>query len=145
RMHYYLAEREAEAAWPGSRAILLDQDGHIGEGSTANVVAFFAERGLVTPRRTKVLPGVSQQALFELAAPLGIAQSEADLLPAELARADEIFFTSTSSCLLPVTQLDRRPVGTGKPGKVFRQLLTAWSRQVGVDIADQARQFADRE
>ena len=144
RLHYYLADRQAQAASPGARAILLDQDGFVGEGTTANVVAYFADRGLVTPPRHKVLPGVSQQVLFELAASLGIAHSEDDLRPAELAQADEVFFTSSSSCLLPITQLDGQALGTGKPGTIFQRLVDAWSELAGVAIVAQARQFARR-
>ena len=139
RMHYYLADREAEAKRPGARAILLDQEGFVGEGSTANVVAYFAGRGLVTPRRSKVLPGVTQQVLFEVADRLGIACSEGDLLPAELAAADEVFFTSTSICLLPVVRLDGSAVGRGVPGEMYEKLLGGWSELVGVDIAQQAQ------
>ena len=144
RMHYYLADREAEARQPGARAILLDQDGFVGEGSTANVVAYFADRGLVTPLRSKVLPGVSQEVLYELADSLGVAHCEADLLPAELAKADEIFFTSTSVCLLAVVELDGKKVGNGKPGEMYGRLLLAWSELVGIDIARQSEQFCDR-
>ncbi len=141
RMHYYLADR---AAAPAAQAILLDQDGFVGEGSTANVVASYHDRGLVTPRRTKVLPGVSQQVLYELAAAQGIAHLEDDITPDQLAAAEEIFFTSTSICLQPVTQLNNRPVGSGQPGPRYRQLLAAWSARVGVDISGQAQQFAQR-
>ncbi len=141
RMHYYLADREAESRQPGSRAILLDQDGFVGEGTTANVVAYFADRGLVTPPRSKVLPGVSQEVLYELAESIGVAHCEADLLPAELAAADEIFFTSTSVCLLPVVQLDGQKVGNGQPGEMYMRLLLAWSELVGVDIARQALEY----
>jgi len=140
RMHYFLADREAEAKQPEARAILLDQEGFVGEGSTANLVAYFAERGLVTPLRSKVLPGVSQQVLFELADRLGIACSEADLLPSELAAAEELYFTSTSSCLLPAVRLDGAAIGDGVPGEMFRRLLGAWSELVGVDIAQQAQE-----
>ncbi len=145
RMHYYLADREAETRQPGARAILLDQDGFVGEGSTANVVAYFADRGLVTPRRSKVLPGVSQEVLYELADSLGVAHCEADLLPAELVKADEIFFTSTSVCLLPVVELDGKKVGNGKPGDLYMRLLLAWSELIGVDIGQQAQQFSCRD
>ena len=145
RMHYYLADREAEARQPGARAILLDQDGFVGEGSTANVVAYFADRGLVTPLRTKVLPGVSQEVLYELADSLGVAHCEADLLPEELAKADEIFFTSTSVCLLAVVQLDGEEVGPGKPGEMYGRLLLAWSKLVGVDIEKQALKYSQRD
>ena len=139
RMHYYLADREAEAKQPGARAILLDQDGFVGEGSTANVVAYFTDRGLVTPLRSKVLPGVTQEVLFELADSLDISHSEADILPTDLAHADEIYFTSTSVCMLPVVSLDGSKVGAGKPGRVYHELLQAWSKQVGLDIIEQAK------
>ncbi len=144
RMHYYLAERQAQLDGPDSRAILLDQEGYVGEGSTANVIGYFAQRGLVTPCRDKVLPGVSQQVVFELAKSLGIAHQEQDLLPAELAAADEILFTSTSICLLPVVRLNALSIGSGQPGKIFQRLLGAWSEQVGLDIAAQAQKFAIR-
>jgi branched-subunit amino acid aminotransferase/4-amino-4-deoxychorismate lyase len=144
RMHYYLADREAAGQEPESRALLLDQDGFVGEASTANAVCYFRDRGLVTPRLTKVLPGISQEVLFELAGELGVAHAEDDLTPARLLAADEIFLTSTSVCLLPVVRVDGRPIGAGKPGPVFRQFLTAWTRYVGVDIVEQARQFAVR-
>ncbi len=144
RMHYYLADRQAETRQPGARAILLDQDNFVGEGSTANVVAYFADRGLVTPRRSKVLPGVTQEVLYELADSLDIPHGEADLLPEEFAEADEIFFTSTSICLLPVVRLDGKPVGSGKPGPIYHRLMAAWSESVGIDIVQQALRFRVR-
>lgn len=144
RLHYYLADREARAINPSARGILLDQEGFVGEGSTANVVAYFADRGLVTPFRSKVLPGVSQQVLFEIADALGIPHMEADILPEELLGADEVYFTSTSVCLLPVTQINESMIGDGKPGPIFEQLIQAWSGLVGVEIVSQAQKFADR-
>ena len=144
RMHYYLADCEARRRAPGTRALLLDQQGFIGEASTANVVAYFPKRGLVTPRLDAVLPGISQEVLFELAEKRGLKRTEADLTPQEFAAAEEIFLTSTSICLLPVVRLDGLPVGAGVPGGVYRDLLADWSRAVGVEIAEQARNFASR-
>jgi branched-chain amino acid aminotransferase len=144
RMHYYLADREAARQSPHARAILLDQDGYIGEGSTANVIAYFKDRGLVTPKIEKVLHGVSQEVIFDLAHSLGIAHDEQDMQPADLLQADEVFFASTSICLLPVVRIDGLPIGTGQPGPIFQKLLTAWSEQVGIDIAAQAQKFAVR-
>jgi branched-subunit amino acid aminotransferase/4-amino-4-deoxychorismate lyase len=144
RMHYYLADREAARCAPRAQAILRDQEGFVCEGSTANVIAYFPERGLVTPYLAKVLPGVSQQVVFELARELGIPHLEGDFTPEEFATADEIYFTSTSICLLPVVKLEGLPVGTGMPGGIYRRLVAAWSERVGVDIAAQAQKFAVR-
>jgi D-alanine transaminase/branched-chain amino acid aminotransferase len=44
-----------------------------------------------------------------------------------------------------VIECDGRPIGSGKPGSQYRKLLKAWSESVGVDIACQAHQFADRQ
>ncbi len=144
RMHYYLADQEAARRRPGARALLLDQRGFLGEASTANVIAYFKDRGLVTPRLDGVLPGISQQFLFEIADELGIPHREADILPAELAAADEAFLTSTSICIQPVVRQDGKPIADGQPGPTYRQLLNAWSESVGVDVAAQAKLFASR-
>jgi branched-subunit amino acid aminotransferase/4-amino-4-deoxychorismate lyase len=144
RMHYYLADREAARRYPGSRALLLDQCGYIGEASTANVVCYFKDRGLVVPRQEGVLPGISQECLFELADELGLSRQEDDISPQQLLTADEAFLTSTSVCILPVVRVDDQPLGGGAPGPMFRQLLAAWSERVGVDVAAQARKFATR-
>jgi branched-chain amino acid aminotransferase len=144
RMHYYLADQEAARRCPGARAVLLDQRGFVGEASTANVVAYYADRGLVTPRLEGVLPGISQQMLFELADEFGIPHSEADLLPEELTAADEVMLTSTSICMQPVVKQDGKPIASGQPGPIYRKLLAAWSKKVGVDVPAQARLFALR-
>ena len=144
RMHYYLADREAANMVPGARAILLDQDGYVGEGTSANLITYIAGRGLVTPKIEKVLPGVSQQVVFDLAQALGIAHEEADLQPADLLQADELYFASTSLCLLPIVRLEGLPIADGRPGPVYQKLLAAWSERVGVDIAAQSQKFAVR-
>lgn len=144
RMHYYLADREAAQRFPGARALLLDQAGNVGEASTANIVCYFRDRGLVTPREEGILPGISQAFLFEIADRLGIAHAEEDIAPAVLHEADEVFLTSTSVCILPVVKVDDRPLGKATPGPIYRQLLAAWSKRVGLDVAAQARQFAQR-
>lgn len=141
RLHYFLADREAAAAEPGSRAVLAHADGRISETSTANVAV--VRSGAVTvPPPADALAGVSLDFTRRLAAGLGIAWHEASLDAAELAAADEILLTSTPSCILPATRLDGRPVGGGRPGPVFAALLAAWSTSVGVDVAAQARHHA---
>lgn len=145
RMHYYLADREAAAAEPGSRALLLDARGRVTEASTANVVIYTASEGLISPPGANVLEGISLAQLWRLAAGLGISNTvRRELVPEEVAAADEVFLTSTPLCLLPVVRLDGRPIGRGTPGAMFSRLLATWSERVGLDIAAQAAAFADR-
>lgn len=144
RMHYYLADQAARQIDPSARALLLDLDGFVCEASTANVVAYFRGEGLISPPREKILPGVSVGALAELARKQGIPFHDRELTVSDFQRCDEIFLTSTSPCLLPVVRLNQQPVGDGRPGRLFTQLIQAWSEHVGVDIVSQAQQFARR-
>ena len=138
RMHYHLADREARAAEPGARALLLHTDGHVSETSTANI-AIVDDDTIRTPPPGEALAGVSLRHLRSLAIAAGLRWLETPLHLADVAAAGEILLTSTPNCLLPVTRLDGRTIGGGTPGPRFRRLLAAWSDDVGVDIAAQAR------
>ena len=136
RMHYYLAEREARRVDPDAFALLLDLDGRITETNAANFL--MVERGrIVSPPTTYTLPGVSRATAIDLAAELRIPFAEQDISPSEAAAAEEAFLASTPYCLMPVTRINGAPVGDGKPGPVYRRLLEAWSRKVGLDIEAQ--------
>lgn len=142
RMHYYLADLHAQERWPGARAVLLDQEGYLCESTTANLVLYSEGEGLVTPKLSKALPGVSVGVVEELAENLGVPFSQRDLAPSELAAADEAWLCSTSVCMLPVTRCNGKDVGHAYPGGVYREFLAAWSALVGVDVAAQARRWA---
>jgi branched-chain amino acid aminotransferase len=143
RMHYYLAEKEARLADPEAYALLLDLDGHITETNAANFL--MVERGaIVSPLSTKVLPGVSRATVIELAGNLGIPFVERDVPVFSALNADEAFLSSTPFCLMPVTRVNGVSVGDGRPGPVFRRLLEAWEREVGMDIERQMSEGARR-
>jgi branched-subunit amino acid aminotransferase/4-amino-4-deoxychorismate lyase len=115
---------------------LLDEQDDVNEATTANVVAYFADSGLVSPPLDSILPGVSLQFVVELASQLGIPFTYRRLHADELRSADEILLTSTPFCILPVSNIDGRKV---RIGPTFAALLSAWSDRVGIDIIDQAR------
>lgn len=144
RMHYYLADRQARARFPDSRAVLTDEAGFVTETTTANVMIYSGKTGLVVPPAEKILPGISLAVLLQLADQLQIAHVERDFKPAELGAADEVFLTSTTPCVLPVVRLNGRPIGSGAAGRVYQRLLATWSNRVGLDIAEQARRFSVR-
>lgn len=144
RMHYYLADQEARRHEPHARAILLDQDGFVGEASTANVVVYREGEGIVSPVLAKVLPGVSVAVLRELAKAEGVPFIERDLTVEELATADEAWLASTSICLLPIVRCNGQPIGAGAPGPRYQRMLAAWNGAVGLDIAEQARVLSAR-
>jgi len=142
RMHYYLADQQADRLYSGARAVLLDQDGFVTELSTANIVVYNDKDGLRSPSLEKILPGVSLAVVMEIAADLGIPYSYADLGIEDLAQAREVLLCSTSPCLWAATRLNGQPIADGRPGPVWSRLIEAWSQQVGLDIVAQAQQHA---
>jgi branched-subunit amino acid aminotransferase/4-amino-4-deoxychorismate lyase len=136
RMHFYLAEKEAQMVDPEASALLLDLDGNLTETNAANFL--LVERGtIVSPTTINTLPGISRDTVIGLAGKLGIPFSERSLQVFNAINADEAFVSSTPYCLMPVTKINRLPIGDGKPGPVFRRLIQAWSLEVGLDIEKQ--------
>jgi branched-chain amino acid aminotransferase len=136
RMHYYLAEQEVHARDPDAWALLLDLNGNVTETNSGNFL--MVEDGvLVSPPTDYTLSGVSRAMVLELAEELGIPFRARDIPLSDALKAEEAFLSSTSYCLLPVTQLNDVRIGDGRPGPFHRRLLRAWSQRVGVDIERQ--------
>jgi branched-subunit amino acid aminotransferase/4-amino-4-deoxychorismate lyase len=143
RMHYYLADKEAQLVDPDASALLLDLTGNVTETSGANFL--IVERGtIVSPTLVNTLPGISRATVIELAKKLGIPFVERDIQVHSVMNADEAFTASTPYCLMPVTKINGVPIGDGRPGPVWRRLLAAWSELVGLDIERQIREGAAR-
>ena len=143
RMNFNMAELEAHDVDAEAYPILTDDQGNLTEGTGYNV--FMVTDGVIrTPGDRSVLQGVSRGMVLDLADQLDIPVVEEDLQPYDLYTCDEAFFSTTSPCVLPVTEVDHRQIGDGKPGPVSQQLLAAWSEAVGVDVVDQAQRFGAR-
>lgn len=115
------AESGAYEAW------LVDTDGTVTEGSSSN--AWIVTRGgtLVTrPPSHAILNGITRQSLLRLAGERGIAVEERPFTVEEALSAREAFVSSAGTFALPVTRIDGRPVGDGKPGPVTMALRQAY-------------------
>lgn len=142
RLFYKIAELQAGDLEDGAMPVLTDERGFVTESVGANL--FIAVGGVImTPKPHDILRGVSRDNCMAMAAELGIELVEADLTPYDLRAADEMWLTSTPFCMLPVTRFEFASVGNGAPGPIFDALLAAWSKQVGVDIAAQATEYAE--
>jgi branched-subunit amino acid aminotransferase/4-amino-4-deoxychorismate lyase len=143
RMHYYLADQEARLIDPEASALLLDLHGNVTETNAANFLML--EGGtIVSPTTVNTLPGISRGMVIELAGKLSLPFVERDLPVSSFGGADEAFLSSTTFCLMPVTKINGLPLGDGKPGLVYRRLLTAWSEAVGLNIEQQIQDGARR-
>jgi branched-chain amino acid aminotransferase len=112
-----LAKTEAtEAGY--EEAILLDDHGHVSEGSGENVF-IVREGNLITPGHTSsILDGITRNAIVQIATDLGYGVEERSIARAELYLADEVFLTGTAAELVPVREVDDHPLGG--PGEVTR-------------------------
>lgn len=141
RLHYLMANIEvSRVRGEDNWALLLDPDGFIAEGTGDNI--FIVKDGvLITPEGRNILRGISRQYIFELAKQLGMPCVEKNIEPYDMLTADESFMTGTPFCLLPVTTLGGQIIGTGTMGPVTKKLLSAWSKNVGLDIVAQIEKY----
>jgi branched-chain amino acid aminotransferase group I len=128
-----LARTEARVA-RCDEAILLNEGGYLTEGSTTNV--FVVKSGeLITPSlESGVLPGITREAVLELARSGSIGIRERQVCPEELLEADEAFLTNSILELMPLTRFEGKPVGRGKPGPVTEELLAAYRELVNQSV-----------
>jgi branched-chain amino acid aminotransferase len=106
-------------------AIMLNVDGHVSEGSGENI--FMIRRGkLITPAPAdNILEGITAATVVQVAREeLGIDVVERQIDRSELYVCDELFMTGTAAHLTPVVEVDRRPVGSGRPGPITSRLST---------------------
>jgi branched-chain amino acid aminotransferase len=106
--------------------ILLNETGEVAESASANV--FVVKNGTLftPPLDAGILPGITRQLVLELARGASLTVREEPVAVKDLLVADEAFLTSTLKEIVPVTTIDGRPVGAGKPGPVTLRLLGAF-------------------
>ena len=112
-------------------AILIDGAGNVTEGSSTSVW-IVDEHGMLRTRFLDhaILPGCTRGALLALLAEEGLRYDETGFSAVELRAAREVFLSSASSFVKPVTRLDGVPVGNGAVGPVTRQLFDMFARHV---------------
>jgi branched-chain amino acid aminotransferase len=124
-----LAKIEANAAGV-DEAICLDKNGFVCEGTGENI--FMVKEGKIAtpPICTGALAGITRERVMKLAEDLGYTVVERNITPNELFNADEVFFTGTAAEVVPVTEINRRVIGDGKPGPVTKRLMEEFDRIV---------------
>jgi D-alanine transaminase len=123
-----LAKQHAVAA--GSLEAVFIRDGVITEGSHTNVFGVIDGELRTYPRSNYILPGITRDVVLELAVEEGVNVRETPILQQEIGRLDELFVTGTTSDVTPIVQLDGRPIGSGQPGSITRQLGAALDRKL---------------
>jgi len=116
-----LAKQAAKAA--GVAEAWMVQDGFVTEGASSTAFIITENREIVTrPLSNAVLPGITRQAVMALAAKHGLTCVERLFTVEEAKTAQEIFFTSATTFVMPVVAIDGEIVGGGQPGPLAREL-----------------------
>ena len=92
------------------------------EGAASNIFVVKDGKLLAPPKDNLMLPGITYDVILEIAAANGIPHEVRRIAVAEVHAADELLLTSSTKEVLAITQLDGKPVGSGKPGPMFARL-----------------------
>ena len=117
-----LLAREEARRQGADEAVLLNSQGFVAEGSASNVFLVKGNELLTPSVQSGALPGITRQVVLELAPAAGLGSKEAEIEPEALSEAGEAFLTSSLKEVMPLTMLDGRPLGSGRPGPVSKRL-----------------------
>lgn len=106
---------------------MVDETGHVTEGTSSNAWIVTAEGTLVTRHaNTNILRGITRMAVIRLAGDHGIGFEERPFTVAEAYGAREAFMTAATAYVMPITRIDDMPVGDGRPGPISLGLRDAY-------------------
>jgi len=115
-----------QAVDAGAVEAILIKDGYAIEGAASNVFIVKNDLLITPPNGPALLPGITRDLIIELAANHAIPFREADITEAELFAADEIWLSSSTREISPVTLLDDTVISTGKPGPLWKRMITLY-------------------
>jgi branched-chain amino acid aminotransferase len=117
--------------------LMLDSAGFVAEASGCNIFVVKGNMLLAPPKSHLILPGITYDVVIELARAHRMPIEIRPISESEVRSAEELWLSSSTKEVLAITCLDGKPVGNGKPGPVWRQLIEAWSKRVGLDVLAQ--------
>ncbi len=111
-----------EANQAGADECVLFRDGHLTESSASNIAAVKNGVILCPPLDNLILHGITYELMIELAQKAGMPLEIRKVSRKEVLNADELLISSSTKEVVPITQLDGKPVGNGQPGPIFKKL-----------------------
>jgi D-alanine transaminase len=124
-----LARQQAKEA--GAFEAILVKNGEVTEGSVSNVIIVDNRTLMTAPEGPRILSGVTREVVLRLARQEGLEVHEQYPSREKLFGAPEVFLTGTTVEVLPVVRIDGKPIGSGEPGPVTRQLAKRFMQQTG--------------
>lgn len=132
-LNHIIAKMEAKASG-FNEGIMVNTDGFVTEGTVSNIF-MIKEGSLFTPAKEMgLLPGVTRQAVLEIAEAKGLKTREAKITINELLMAEEAFLTNALIEILPLVRVDEHPIGKGIPGPLTQELMSAYKELVKEEL-----------
>lgn len=103
-------------------ALLVNEQMYLTEGSASNMFMVKQNEIITPPLSQHILPGITRQVVKKVAAQHQIPLHEREIHQDELAQADELWLSSSTKELLPITRLNHQPVANGQPGPLWRRM-----------------------
>ena len=116
---------EAERAG-ADEALFLDTEGHCSEATASNLFAWTGTTLVTPPRSCGALPGITREAVYELAHAEGVAVAERAFGLDDLLAAEEAFLTSSLRGIAPLVRVGTTPIGHGTPGELTHRMTAAY-------------------
>ena len=117
-------------------AIVLNQDGHVSEGSAQNLFIVRNGKLITTPITANILEGITRDTVLELArAELGLTTEIRDIDRSELYLAQEVFLCGTGVQIAAVTSIDHYAIDTGRIGPITQEMRELYFRVVNGEVA----------
>ncbi|MGH8120772.1 MAG: D-amino acid aminotransferase [Gammaproteobacteria bacterium] len=115
-----------QAMLAGAAEAILLRDGFVTEGAASNI--FIVHEGMIKtpPKDSSLLPGITRDLVLELLAGTRIPYAETRVPEGDLRAAEEIWTTSSTWEIVPVLNLDGRPVGKGRPGRHWQRIFAIY-------------------
>jgi D-alanine transaminase len=115
-----------QAIGQGAVEAILVRDGVVTEGAASNIFVIKNGRLVTPPKGPFILPGITRDLVVEIARAKGIPCDELPVKIETLTSADEVWLTSSTKEILPITRIDGKPVGDGKPGPMHARMFALY-------------------
>ena len=118
----------------GYDELLMSDNGFLTEGAVSNVFCVKKNKVFTPPLESNILPGVTRKIIIEIIRELNLSYEEAKIDEEFLFDSDELWITNTTKGILPVIELNKRKIGDGTKGEIYRLIMKAFLKKIEESI-----------
>jgi len=132
-LNHIIAKMEAKESG-FNEAIMVNTDGFVTEGTVSNIFMLKGDLLCTPAKEVGLLPGITRQAILEIADARELKTKESKITLNELLEADEAFLTNSLIEIMPLVEVDGLPIGKGTPGPLTQELMSCYKKLVKTEL-----------